>query len=186
LDIGDLLSAVGCVFQRRLTDFIAAASNASPVEAAVGKTRLGLEFRRLHVEHRNPLVPWSNLILQRLQLDRAFREPGLDSFDLQFRVIRRLALFCFLRRRLSFHVASLCLFISPSLGKRFVIVSRGSNERIDAPHPDERILSRQYFFDLIFIGLPHRQLIPGSSATANSIGCVSPASFLAERLNKLA
>jgi hypothetical protein len=75
-------------------------------------------------------------------LDRPFREPGLDPFDLQFRVLRRLELFRFLRPCLSFHVASLCLFIAPSQGKRFVILSRGSNERVDVPRPDERILPR--------------------------------------------
>jgi hypothetical protein len=52
-------------------------------------------------------------------------------------------------------------FVSPSLCNHFVILSRGANERVDALHPVERILSRQYFFDLIFIGLPHRRAHPG-------------------------
>jgi hypothetical protein len=183
LDIGDLLSVAGCVFQRRLTDFIAAAPNAGPVEPAVGKTRLGLEFRRLHVEHSNPLVPWSNLIFQRLQLDRAFREPGLDPFDLQFRACADLRFFASSAdacrsTSLRFVCSSRHLWASASLSFRAVRMSASTLLIQTSVSWRANIFSS--------LACPTARLIPGSTATANSIDCVSPASFLAERLTKLA
>jgi len=77
LDIGDLLSAVGRAFQRRLTDLIAAAPNTGPVEPAVGRTRASASnFAASPSSTATRSSPWSNLIRQRLQLDRAFRELG--------------------------------------------------------------------------------------------------------------